>query len=75
MLVSRRNMTSKLVDTLIIVGAVILISFIEGVVEATKDMNPDIPYDVLTSDEPELLQASFGELFSFALSSTRRIQE
>lgn len=74
-LVSRRNLSSKLIDTLIIVGAVILISFIEGIVEVTNDANPDIPFDVLTSDEPALLVEYFPELFNFALSPTRRIQE
>jgi len=75
LLVSRRNITSKLIDTLIIVGAVILISFIEGIVEPTIESNPNIPINVLASDEPAVLVGYFRELFRFALEPTRRIQE
>ena len=74
-LVLRRNIVSKLVDTLIIVGAIILISMIEGIVEATRDLPPDVAFEQISTNNPDVLVSLFGELFNYALRPTTRIQE
>jgi ABC-type multidrug transport system ATPase subunit len=74
-LVSRRNAVSKLVDTGLIVGAVILISAFEGVVAVTVHDEPDISFDALVSDNPGELAKELPVLFAFALRSSTRILE
>ena len=75
-LVMRRNYVSKLVDTMMIVGAVILVAAFEGVVEVTvEDSPPGVSFEALVSGSPEDLSDQLGFLFRFALGSTRQLRE
>jgi ABC-type multidrug transport system ATPase subunit len=75
MLVARRNVVSKLVDTALIVGAVILISAFEGVVAVTVNKNPDVSFDALVSGDPVELAKELPVLFTFALASSTKLLE
>jgi ABC-type multidrug transport system ATPase subunit len=74
-LVARRNAVSKLVDTGLIVGAVILISAFEGVVVVTGKDKADVSFDALVSDNPVELAKELPVLFDFALRSTTKLLE
>lgn len=74
-LVSRRNALSKLVDTCLIVGAVVLISALEGVVEVTSQDTPDVSFDALVSGNPAELAKDLPVLFNFALRSSTKLVE
>jgi hypothetical protein len=73
-LVIRRNAVSKLVDTCLIVGAVVLIAAFEGVVETTVENVPDVSFDALVSGNPVELAAELPALFNFALASTSLLE-
>ena len=74
-LIIRRNWIIKFIDTLLIVGAVALISGLEGIFDITRDANPMIPYEVLVSDEKEDLIPFFPQLFAYAISASASMQE
>lgn len=75
-LVARRNISSKIVDTFIIVIAIVLISLFEGVVEVTSEKSKvGIPFDELVSGDPLDLLRNVPQLFGYALSPTRSLQE
>jgi hypothetical protein len=74
-IVFRRNGLSKLVDTCLIVGAVVLISAFEGVVEITGNHIPDVSFDALVSGNPVDLAGELPELFNFALRASNSLLE
>jgi ABC-type multidrug transport system ATPase subunit len=74
-LVCRRNALSKLVDTFLIVGAVVLISAFEGVVEITAEHVPDVSFDALVSGDPVELAEQLPALFRFALNGSTKLLE
>ena len=74
-LIIRRNWIIKFIDTLLIVGAVALISELEGIYDITKDVNPMVPYEVLVSDDKDDLIPFFPQLFAFAISASASMQE
>jgi hypothetical protein len=74
-LVTRRNSFSKLLDTFLIVGAVVLISAFEGVVEVTASSQPDVSFDALVSGDPLELAEQLPELFLYAIRGSNRLQE
>ena len=74
-LIIRRNWIIKFIDTLLIVGAVALISGLEGIYDITKDVNPVVPYEVLVSDDKDDLIPFFPQLFAFAMSASASMQE
>jgi len=74
-LIIRRDWRIKFIDTLLIVGAVALISGLEGVFHITRDVNPIIPYEALVSDDKEDLIPFFPQLFAYAVSASASLQE
>lgn len=72
---SWRNRFSKLVDTTLIVGAVILISLFEGIVEVTSENDPEVSFMALTNGDPEWMASTFPELFRYAYSRTTNLIE
>ena len=71
----RRNAFSKIIDTSLIVGAVILTTAFEGVVEVTRGDAPGVPFDALVSTDPRDLVLQFGSIFEYAIRPSRSIQE
>jgi len=74
-LLSWRNRFSKLVDTTLIVAAVILISLFEGIVEVTSENEPEVSFMDLTNGDPVSMAATFPELFRYAYSRTTNLIE
>jgi ABC-type multidrug transport system ATPase subunit len=74
-LVFRRNALKKLVDTILIVGAVVLISAFEGVLEVTVEDEPDVSFDALVSGNPAELAEQLPALFEFALEGSLKVFE
>jgi hypothetical protein len=70
-LVGQRNWLSKVIDTALIVGAVILIGTMDGTVEATFDDNlNDLKYDSIAEPaDVESLVMEFPKLFRYAISA------
>jgi hypothetical protein len=67
-LVSWRNSTSKLIDTVILVGATIVITVSSGLPEMTRDHNPDIGFEELVQPTEKSLPGTIQELFTYASS-------
>jgi hypothetical protein len=74
LLLAWRNRFSKFVDTAIILGAVSLISWFEGVVSVTREVDPNIAFDDLTSGNPVDLVQNFGRLFRHATNVGSLVQ-
>ena len=66
-LIMWRNRTSKMIDTIMIVGAVALISGFEGVAELTRDWNPNLTFDHYVQGDPKKIPFTFPELFRYAI--------
>lgn len=75
LLIIRRNWSIKFIDTCLIVGAVALISGLEGVFEITEDVDPLVPYAALESDDKNDLIPFFPQLFAYAMSASAAMQE
>lgn len=69
-LMTWRNRSSKLVDTTMIVGAVVLISWLQGVTEVTRGQQPDLSFDELVEGDPYEIPKTFPYLFKYALGPT-----
>lgn len=65
-IVFKRNAFSKLVDTFLIVGSVILISLFEGITEVTVEQDPNVQFGNLISGNPQDLVIKFPNLFKYA---------
>jgi hypothetical protein len=63
-----RNAFCKVVDTVLIVVVALLVSAIEGPPVVTRDINPNVPNEVLLSGDPDLLELHFPMLFRYATS-------
>lgn len=63
-LVSKRNASSRAFDTIILAVAVLLICAIDGVLVLTSDAEPKLnnEYEILTTEDPEILQANSNEI-------------
>ena len=70
-LIMWRNRTSKMIDTIMIVGAVALISAFEGVAELTRDWNPNLAFDHLVEGDPMKIPLTFPELFRYAIGGAQ----
>jgi ABC-type multidrug transport system ATPase subunit len=67
LLVAWRNRFSKIIDSTIIVVAVIVITALDGVTTTSYDNDPDIPYSVMVRPLEEDLPTIFEQLFSYSL--------
>lgn len=65
----------KVVDTTLVVGAVILISFFNGVTKVTTNKDVDVTFSDLASGNPLRLILSMPQLFSFALAGTSSLAQ
>lgn len=74
-LIMRRNWIVKFIDTVLIVGAVALISGLEGVLNITQNIDPLIPYEALVSDDKDDLIPFFQQLFAYAMAASASMQE
>lgn len=70
-----RNRTSKLVDTTMIVAAVVLIAFLEGVLTITTNTPPGLSFDALVQGDPYEIARTLPALFTYAIRSTRSLLE
>lgn len=67
-LVAWRNRFIKFFDTTLIVGAITVISLLDGVAEVAKDRDPDIPFEQAVRPRPDDIQSIIINLFSYAVS-------
>jgi hypothetical protein len=65
-IVFKRNAFSKLVDTFLIVGSVILISLFQGITQVTVEEDPNVQFGNLISGNPQDLVKEFPNLFRYA---------
>ena len=70
-----RNRASKLVDTLMIVGAVVLISWLQGVTKVTLPKQPGLSFNELVEGDPHEIPKTFPNLFGYALLPTSQAIE
>lgn len=64
----RRNIAFKMIDTIIIVSCVFLISFLQGNLKLTSgDREPNIPLDLIASEEPNYF--ILPAIFSFSATN------
>jgi len=70
-----RNRSSKLIDTIVIVGGVALVSLVDGVLEITVDWTPNLSFDQLVDGDPLTIPDSFPELFMHAIKATYPMNE
>ncbi len=70
LLILWRNRTSKLVDTTMIVGAVVLIALLQGVTEVTRPQQPGLSFDQLVEGDPYEIPKTFPNLFRYAFGAT-----
>lgn len=75
LLFARRNLSMKVVETLLILCGATVVALLEGRVEVTFGDVPDVSFDTLTSDDPATHAAAFPSLFSFALLPSDAIQQ
>jgi hypothetical protein len=71
-IVAWRNRFSKVIDLTIVVGAVIVISILSGVNEVAFDLDPQIPFKVMTRPNQDDNETIFKELFAYAF--TKQLQ-
>lgn len=74
-LISWRNRASKIADTTIVVGAVVLVSWLEGVAEVTRDSPPRVEFEDLVEGSPLEIPKIFPQLFIYALGPTQSLIE
>lgn len=70
LLMSWRNRTSKLLDTMMLVGAIVLISWLQGTTEVTRAQQPKLTFDQLVEGDPYEIPKTFPSLFKYALGPT-----
>jgi len=73
--VARRNRVSKLVETFVIVAAVVLIAIFEGVVVVTQDDIPDLDFEKLVSGVPEDHATQIPLLYGYSVRGFRKLLE
>jgi hypothetical protein len=66
-LVAWRNRFSKIIDSTIIVIAVIVITALDGVTDVSYDNDPEISYHVMVRPLEEDLPSIFQQLFNYSL--------
>ena len=66
LLVTWRNRVSKSLESLVIIGAAMMISLMDGVQKVTVDANPEIPFIVATRPRPDDGKFIFTQLFQYA---------
>ena len=71
LLVAWRNRVSKTVDSLVIIGAAILISLLDGVQNVAVDRNPQIPFVIAVRPRPEDSQTLAIQLFQYAAAANQ----
>jgi len=74
-ILSMRNWYTKLLDTVIVIGAVILISILDGVMEPTLDMDTNnLDYfNIAEPNPPEAMIKEFPKLFEYAITANLKI--
>ncbi len=70
LLILWRNRNSKLIDTTMIVGAVVLISLLQGVTEVARPQHPALSFDQLIECDPYEVPKTFPYLFKYAAGPT-----
>jgi hypothetical protein len=71
-IVAWRTRFIKLIECTVIVGAVIIMTALDGVAKVTIESEPEIPFEVMVRPVKEDVEVLFTELFGYAL--TRQIQ-
>eukprot|EP00538_Stauroneis_constricta_P012480 CAMPEP_0119548188 /NCGR_PEP_ID=MMETSP1352-20130426/2157_1 /TAXON_ID=265584 /ORGANISM="Stauroneis constricta, Strain CCMP1120" /LENGTH=1292 /DNA_ID=CAMNT_0007593377 /DNA_START=125 /DNA_END=4003 /DNA_ORIENTATION=- len=66
-LVSYRNRFTKILDTVVVVGAMVIISLLEGVVVASRDDHPELDFDEATRPSHDNITEVFYQLFKYSL--------
>lgn len=69
LLVGKRNIFIKLADTAMIVGAILLVSFLEGIISVTKYQVPNVNFDNLVSQNPADLIREFPAMFAYTTTT------
>jgi hypothetical protein len=72
LIVAWRNRFNKFIDSIIIIGAVIIITALDGVAQVTLENEPDIPFEIMVRPNEDDVVTIFTELFGYSL--TRQIQ-
>jgi ABC-type multidrug transport system ATPase subunit len=67
-LVSRRNGSSKLFDTTILIVAIIVLTLVSGLPELTRKYDPSIPFASIVNPTEDSMESMTGELFRYATS-------
>jgi hypothetical protein len=67
-LVGWRNRFSKIVNSSIIVGSIVFITFLDGVTNVTVDSDPNLPFSVLVRPQTDELRDIFSGLFAYSQS-------
>ncbi|CAJ1948621.1 unnamed protein product [Cylindrotheca closterium] len=65
-LVSYRNLASKMVDTIILIVAAVVISLVSGLPEITRADNPSIEFESLVSFDQKSAPGIVAQLFKYA---------
>mmetsp|Transcript_31805 Transcript_31805/g.77040 ORF Transcript_31805/g.77040 Transcript_31805/m.77040 type:complete len:1246 (-) Transcript_31805:208-3945(-) len=65
-LVSYRNLTAKLVDTIILIVAAVIISLVSGLPEISRNDNPSIEFETLVSFDQTSAPGIVAQLFKYA---------
>jgi hypothetical protein len=69
LIVAWRNRFSKFVDAVIIVGAVVIITYIDGVAEISADRRPNIEFEDMVRPRPDSVETIFHQLFRYAVTN------
>lgn len=67
-----RDRYIKFIESTVIIGAVIIMTALDGVAEVTIDSEPEIPFEVMTRPIKDDVETLFTELFGYSL--TKQIQ-
>ena len=67
-LVSRRNITSRLIDTAILIGATVVITVSSGLPELTRGLDPQVSFEELVLPTEDSLKGTMQQLFAYALT-------
>jgi hypothetical protein len=71
-IVTWRNRYIKFIESTVIIGAVIIITALDGPAEVSMESEPEIPFEVMVRPHKDDVETLFTELFGYSL--TRQIQ-
>jgi energy-coupling factor transporter ATP-binding protein EcfA2 len=70
-IVAYRNRFSKFIDACIIIGAIVVITALDGIAEITYDEDPDVAFEIMVRPTEDDVDDLFAGLFRYSL--TRQI--